>query len=177
MSFRDEYLISKNIKNVLHIGADRGGELPQYQKIGVDDPTRRAYITSLHVTDCNRNGKEEVWYALIANGKIVEIHGLENTPQGLKPLVLTDAFKSLIQLEKQVILLMTLSLEKQDPFQRHPPMGTSGMGSGNGGGGNYPAQYERIFDREGATMERSSMIKTPLRKSGELDQNRAQLLD
>jgi TonB family protein len=124
-----------------------------YQKIGVDDPTRRAYITSLHVTDCNRNGKEEVWYALIANGKIVEIHGLENTPQGLKPLVLTDAFKSLIQLEKQVILLMTLSLEKQDPFQRHPPMGTSGMGSGNGGGGNYPAQYERIFDREGATME------------------------
>lgn len=36
MSFRNDYLISKNIKNVLHVGADRGGELPQYKEIGVE---------------------------------------------------------------------------------------------------------------------------------------------
>ena len=36
MSFKNEFLFGKNIKKVLHIGADRGGELPQYQKIGVD---------------------------------------------------------------------------------------------------------------------------------------------
>ena len=36
MSFKSEFLFGKNIKKVLHIGADRGGELPQYQKIGVD---------------------------------------------------------------------------------------------------------------------------------------------
>ena len=34
MSFREEYLIDKNIKNILHVGADRGGELPQYREMG-----------------------------------------------------------------------------------------------------------------------------------------------
>jgi TonB family protein len=127
-----------------------------YQKIGVDDPTRRSYITSLHVTDCNRNGKEEVWYALISNGNIVEIHGIENTPQGLKPLVLTDAFKSLIKLEKQVTLLLSLSTEKQDPFQRNPPMGTSGMGQGQGtgaGGGYHRGYYGGAVDVESVSMD------------------------
>ena len=37
MSFKEEYLISSDIKRVLHIGADRGGELPQYQKMGVEE--------------------------------------------------------------------------------------------------------------------------------------------
>ena len=31
MSFTEEYLINKNIQNVVHIIADRGGELPQYK--------------------------------------------------------------------------------------------------------------------------------------------------
>ena len=34
MSFREDYLIDKNIKNILHVGADRGGELPQYRDMG-----------------------------------------------------------------------------------------------------------------------------------------------
>ena len=34
MSFREEYLIDKNIKNILHVGADRGGELPLYREMG-----------------------------------------------------------------------------------------------------------------------------------------------
>ena len=34
MSFTEEYLINKNIQNVVHIGADRGGELPQYKNLG-----------------------------------------------------------------------------------------------------------------------------------------------
>ena len=34
MSFTEEYLIDKNIQNVVHIGADRGGELPQYRYLG-----------------------------------------------------------------------------------------------------------------------------------------------
>ena len=34
MSFTEEYLINKNIQNVVHIGADRGGELPQYRNLG-----------------------------------------------------------------------------------------------------------------------------------------------
>ena len=37
MSFTEEFLISRGIKRVLHIGADRGGELPQYHKMGVDE--------------------------------------------------------------------------------------------------------------------------------------------
>ena len=34
MSFTEEYLINKNIQNVVHIGADRGGELAQYKNLG-----------------------------------------------------------------------------------------------------------------------------------------------
>ena len=31
MSFTEEYLNEKSIQNVVHIGAERGGELPQYR--------------------------------------------------------------------------------------------------------------------------------------------------
>jgi len=34
MSFTEEYLNTKSIRNVVHIGADRGGELPQYRNLG-----------------------------------------------------------------------------------------------------------------------------------------------
>lgn len=37
MSFKETNLIDKNIKRVLHVGADRGGELPQYKDMGVDE--------------------------------------------------------------------------------------------------------------------------------------------
>jgi FkbM family methyltransferase len=37
MSFSESYLIDRNIKKVLHVGADRGGELGQYETIGVEE--------------------------------------------------------------------------------------------------------------------------------------------
>lgn len=37
MSFNNRGILSKDIGKVLHIGADRGGELPQYKDIGVDE--------------------------------------------------------------------------------------------------------------------------------------------
>jgi FkbM family methyltransferase len=37
MSFKENYLISKNIKKVIHVGADRGLELPQYKNMGVSE--------------------------------------------------------------------------------------------------------------------------------------------
>lgn len=37
MSFKQENLKTKNIKRVLHVGADRGLELPQYKDIGVEE--------------------------------------------------------------------------------------------------------------------------------------------
>lgn len=36
MSFNIDYFANKDIKKVLHVGADRGGELPQYKEIGVE---------------------------------------------------------------------------------------------------------------------------------------------
>ena len=36
MSFKEEYLNRKDIKKVVHVGADRGGELPQYRNMGVE---------------------------------------------------------------------------------------------------------------------------------------------
>ena len=36
MSF-DHNIISQKISRVLHIGADRGGELPQYKDMGVEE--------------------------------------------------------------------------------------------------------------------------------------------
>jgi FkbM family methyltransferase len=36
MSFSEQYFLDKEIKNVLHVGADRGGELYQYRAIGVE---------------------------------------------------------------------------------------------------------------------------------------------
>ena len=37
MSFKEEYLNRKDIKKVVHVGADRGGELPQYRNMGVEE--------------------------------------------------------------------------------------------------------------------------------------------
>ena len=37
MSFKSDYLQSKKIQKVLHVGADRGGELPQYSDMKVDE--------------------------------------------------------------------------------------------------------------------------------------------
>jgi len=67
MSFKDEYLISKNIKNVLHIGADRGGELPQYQKIGVD---KVVWVEA----------NPEVYEELLENLKIMNITDVDSLP-------------------------------------------------------------------------------------------------
>jgi FkbM family methyltransferase len=37
MSFKENFFKENEVKNVLHIGADRGGELPQYKSIGVEN--------------------------------------------------------------------------------------------------------------------------------------------
>ena len=37
MSFKENFFKENEIKNVLHIGADRGGEHPQYKSIGVEN--------------------------------------------------------------------------------------------------------------------------------------------
>ena len=37
MSFNNQIISSHDIKRVLHVGADRGGELPQYRDMGVDE--------------------------------------------------------------------------------------------------------------------------------------------
>ena len=37
MSFKEKILTGKNIKKVVHVGADRGGELPQYKNMGVEE--------------------------------------------------------------------------------------------------------------------------------------------
>ena len=37
MSFKEEYLNRKDIKKVVHVGADRSGELPQYKNMGVEE--------------------------------------------------------------------------------------------------------------------------------------------
>lgn len=37
MSFKERCLTEKNIKKVVHVGADRGGELPQYRNMGVEE--------------------------------------------------------------------------------------------------------------------------------------------
>ena len=37
MLFKCDYFKSKSIKKVLHVGADRGGELPQYLEMGVSE--------------------------------------------------------------------------------------------------------------------------------------------
>lgn len=67
MSFRDDYLISKNIKNVLHVGADRGGELPQYQRIGAK---KVVWIEA----------NPEVYNELLENLKIMNITEVESLP-------------------------------------------------------------------------------------------------
>lgn len=67
MSFRDDYLISKNIKNVLHVGADRGGELPQYQRIGAK---KVVWIEA----------NPEVYNELLENLQIMNITEVESLP-------------------------------------------------------------------------------------------------
>lgn len=67
MSFRDDYLISKNIKNVLHVGADRGGELPQYQRIGAK---KVVWIEA----------NPEVYSELLENLQIMNITEVESLP-------------------------------------------------------------------------------------------------
>ena len=37
MSFKEEYLNRKDIKKVVHVGADRGGELTIYKNMGVEE--------------------------------------------------------------------------------------------------------------------------------------------
>ena len=37
MSFNNSNILSKDINRVLHVGADRGGELPQYKEMGVGE--------------------------------------------------------------------------------------------------------------------------------------------
>ena len=37
MSFKEEYLNRKDIRKVIHVGADRGGELTQYRNMGVEE--------------------------------------------------------------------------------------------------------------------------------------------
>lgn len=37
MAFTTDYFEDKKIKRVLHVGADRGGELPQYRDMGVEE--------------------------------------------------------------------------------------------------------------------------------------------
>jgi TonB family protein len=92
----------------------------QYQKVSVDDPFRRAYVTPIYITDYDRNGKNETWYALISDGQIKEILGFQNTSKGLVPLQVSDSFKSKMKLESSIQEVLEISKYTQDPFQRNP---------------------------------------------------------
>jgi FkbM family methyltransferase len=67
MSFRNDYLLKKNIKTVLHVGADRGGELPQYKEIGVE---KVVWIEA----------NPEVYKELLENLEIMNISEIESLP-------------------------------------------------------------------------------------------------
>tara|TARA_X000001382_G_C3173897_1_gene180456 strand:+ start:427 stop:1080 length:654 start_codon:yes stop_codon:yes gene_type:complete len=67
MSFSENYLKGKNIKNVLHIGADRGGELPQYRDIGVE---KVVWVEA----------NPDVYGELLENLKIMNISEVESIP-------------------------------------------------------------------------------------------------
>ena len=67
MSFSEDYLKGKNIKNVLHIGADRGGELPQYKDIGVE---KVVWVEA----------NPDVYGELLENLKIMNISEVESIP-------------------------------------------------------------------------------------------------
>ena len=67
MSFKSEFLFGKNIKNVLHIGADRGGELPQYERMGVE---------SVVWVEAN----PEVYKELLENLNLMNINSIKSFP-------------------------------------------------------------------------------------------------
>lgn len=127
------------------------------QKLAVDDPAKRAYISSMHYTDYNHDGNFEYWMALVVNGEIKAVHGVEKSSKGWGPLVLSDSFRSMIKLEKQIAALLKLSQNKQDPFamklagsnpysthRLYDPKENGGSGSGDGDEGYYNGY--RIMD-------------------------------
>lgn len=68
MAFNCNSLLSNfNIKNVLHLGADRGGELPQYSAMGVE---KVVWIEA----------NPEVYQELLDNLKIMNIDSVESIP-------------------------------------------------------------------------------------------------
>lgn len=67
MSFKNSYLLEKNIKTVLHVGADRGGELPQYKEIGVE---KVVWIEA----------NPEVYNELLENLQIMNIQEIQSLP-------------------------------------------------------------------------------------------------
>ena len=67
MTFRNDFLTTKNIKNVLHVGADRGGELPQYKEIGVE---KVVWVEA----------NPEVYGELLENLQIMNISEIESLP-------------------------------------------------------------------------------------------------
>lgn len=67
MSFKENYLIDKNILNVLHVGADRGGELPQYKNMGIN---KVVWVEA----------NPEVYSELLENLKLMNISDVESLP-------------------------------------------------------------------------------------------------
>ena len=67
MSFKEEYLNRKDIRKVIHVGADRGGELPQYRNMGVEE-----------VVWVEAN--PEVYGELLENLEIMNIDKVESLP-------------------------------------------------------------------------------------------------
>lgn len=67
MSFRNEYLIDRGIKNILHVGADRGGELPQYKELNAK---KVVWVEA----------NPEVYEELLENLKIMNIDEIESLP-------------------------------------------------------------------------------------------------
>ena len=67
MSFNNSNILSKDINKVLHVGADRGGELPQYKEMGVGE-----------VVWVEAN--PEVYGELIENLEIMNISEVKSSP-------------------------------------------------------------------------------------------------
>jgi len=67
MSFKSDYLQSKNIQKVLHVGADRGGELPQYSDMNVGEVV---WVVA----------NPEVYGELLENLQIMNIDNVKSLP-------------------------------------------------------------------------------------------------
>lgn len=67
MSFNNSFLLEKNIKNVIHVGADRGGELPQYKQLNVE---KVVWVEA----------NPEVYSELLENLEIMNIKEVESLP-------------------------------------------------------------------------------------------------